>query len=107
MLEASHDDNDPGSFGDNGGGSSNFIVDPSSFSDNGGGSSSFVDDILAGNNEYIDSEFLMIKSGVMMMTVGWDDLDMEAEIKLHQRLKNLDLVWKDDNQLEKNETRTI
>ncbi|GBB90989.1 hypothetical protein RclHR1_18070004 [Rhizophagus clarus] len=30
---------------------------------------------------------------------------MEAEIKLHQRLKNLDLVWKDDNQLEKMKRR--
>jgi len=33
---------------------------------------------------------------------GWDDPeDIEAEIRIHQRLKESDLVWRNDNQLEK------
>ena len=45
---------------------------------------------------------MMKKRGVTMMIVDGDEPeDMEVKIKLRQRLKNLDLVWKDDNQLEK------
>ncbi|CAI2186858.1 1186_t:CDS:1, partial [Funneliformis geosporum] len=37
---------------------------------------------------------------------GWDDPeDIEAEIKLNQRLKEFGLVWKNDNQLEKTKRR--
>src|SRR4051812_21883397 len=32
----------------------------------------------------------------------WDDLEnMEAEFRIHQRLKEFDLVWRNNNQLEK------
>ncbi|RGB42597.1 hypothetical protein C1646_750781 [Rhizophagus diaphanus] len=98
MLEVSYNDDDSSDFIDDG--SCYFNDDPDSFNDNGDSSSSFVDDIPAGdiNFEFFNEEEAWGDDD----DSGWDEPeDMEAEIKLHQRLKSLDLVWKDDNQLEK------
>ncbi|PKK56343.1 hypothetical protein RhiirC2_721924, partial [Rhizophagus irregularis] len=94
ILEVSYNDND---FFDDG--SCYFNDDTDSFDDNGGDSSSFVDDIPADD---INFEFFDDEAWGDDDDSGWDEPEeMEAKIKLHQRLKNFDLVWKDDNQLEK------
>ncbi|GES94769.1 hypothetical protein GLOIN_2v1785920 [Rhizophagus clarus] len=77
-LEVSYNDDDSSDFFADG--SCYFNDDSDSFNDNGGSSSNFVDDIPAGD---INFKFFN---------------DEEA-------LKNLDLVWKDDNQLEKMKRR--
>ncbi|GBB89896.1 hypothetical protein RclHR1_16730003 [Rhizophagus clarus] len=97
-LEVSYNDDDSSDFFTDD--SCYFNDDPDSFNDNGGSSSSFVDDIPAGdiNFKFFNDEEAWGDDN----DSGWDEPeDMEAEIKLHQRLKNLNLVWKDDNQLEK------
>ncbi|POG61994.1 hypothetical protein GLOIN_2v1785920 [Rhizophagus irregularis DAOM 181602=DAOM 197198] len=84
ILEVSYNDND---FFDDG--SCYFNDDTDSFDDNGGDSSSFIDDIPADdiNFEFFDDEVWSDDDDS-----GWDEPEeMEAEIKLHQRLKNFDL----------------
>ncbi|CAB5348855.1 unnamed protein product [Rhizophagus irregularis] len=85
MLEVSYNDDDSSDFIDDG--SCYFNDDPDSFNDNGDSSSSFVDDIPAGdiNFEFFNDEEAWGDDD----DSGWDEPeDMEAEIKLHQRLKD-------------------
>jgi hypothetical protein len=89
-------DDDPGSFDDDGSGF---------FGDDADGSSGFDDnvyDVSAGNGENSNDEDGIDEEWGDDDDSEWDEPeDMEAEIKLYQRLKKLDLVWKNDNQLEK------
>ncbi|POG57683.1 hypothetical protein GLOIN_2v1791456 [Rhizophagus irregularis DAOM 181602=DAOM 197198] len=80
ILEVSYNDNN---FFDDG--SCYFNNDTDSFDDNGGDSSSFVDDIPADD---INFEFFDDEAWGDDDDSGWDEPEeMEAEIKLHQRLK--------------------
>ncbi len=104
---AFHDDNgSSNSFGNN-------PYDDSDLGVNGGnssGSGDNINDVLAsdgdGNSEYIGYEFLNEEEWGDDDDSRWDDLkDMEAEIKLNQRLKEFSLVWRNDNQLKKTKRR--
>ena len=86
-------DDDPGFFDDDGSGS---------FGDDMDGFGNNIYDVSTGNGENDNDKDGIGKKWDDDDDSEWDKPeDMKAEIKFYQRLKKLDLVWKNDSQLEK------